>query len=66
MGIFLYDSRAVVEYGNGELFVIFLLISVEIVKYQLAACGIILDHADSNIAHCNLPVLSFAPHHCLA
>ena len=48
------------------LFVIFLLISVEIVKYQLAACGIILDHADSNIAHCNLPVLSFAPHHCLA
>ncbi len=50
-GVLLDDSSAVVEYGDGESFIILALIAIEIVEYALAACGVVFDYSDSYVAH---------------
>ena len=57
-GIFLHDARAVVEYGDGELLAGLALVAIEVIEYQLAACRVVLDDSDSDIAHDEPPRLT--------
>ena len=56
--VFFHDARAVVEYGDGELLAGLALVAIEVIEYQLAACRVVLDDSDSDIAHDEPPRLT--------